>query len=239
MRRLRRFRAMRAIRTVRHRPPPVRRRVVAPHFRTLGPVLMPRPRLEIAELLVVHLIHLAEKLDHHAIRIAVIDRNIMSDDVAERSPGQRDLVLGQKIGSPLYIGPVAHLKRDMMDCGLGVTEKIDGVMIAAAAQKGEKVAAPVRHAKTEEVAVELYQARHIGTGIGDVAELEWHHAGESVVVGGKSAVGKDFKGGAFRILERQRLADARGNVVAPLAFDSGLRQPRGYRAKIAAWCDLK
>src|SRR5689334_5319128 len=47
---------MGAIRAVRHRSPPVRGRIVAPHLWPLGPVLMPRPRLEKAELFVVHLI---------------------------------------------------------------------------------------------------------------------------------------------------------------------------------------
>jgi hypothetical protein len=55
---------------------------------------MPRPRLEKAELFVVHLIHLAEEFDHDAVGIAVIDRNIVPDNVAQRPPGERDLVLG-------------------------------------------------------------------------------------------------------------------------------------------------
>jgi hypothetical protein len=37
-----------------------------------------------------------------------------------------------------------HLERDVMDRGLGITEKIHGVMIAVAAQKSEKIAAPGR-----------------------------------------------------------------------------------------------
>ena len=58
---------------------------------------MPRPRLEKAELFIVHLIHLAEKFDHHAVGVLVIDRNIVPDDMPQRSPGERDLVFGQKI----------------------------------------------------------------------------------------------------------------------------------------------
>jgi hypothetical protein len=45
--------------------------------------------------------------------------------MAERSPGERDLVLGQKIAGAFDIGRVAHFKRDMMDRRLRVTEKID------------------------------------------------------------------------------------------------------------------
>ena len=115
------------------------------------------------------LIHLAEELDHHAIRILMIDRNIVPDNMPQRSPGERDLVLGQKIAGAFDIGPVAHFKRDMMDRRLRVTEKIDGVMIAAAAQKGEEVAAPVGDAKAEESAIELHHAGDVGAGIRDVA----------------------------------------------------------------------
>src|SRR5271166_2526713 len=128
---------------------------------------MPRPRLEKAELFVVHLIHLAKEFDHDAIGALVIDRNIVPDDMPERSPGERDLVLGQEIASALDIGPIAHFKRDMMNRGLRVTEKIHGVMIAAATQKREEVAAPVGDAKTEEIAIELHHAGDVGAGIGD------------------------------------------------------------------------
>src|SRR5262249_39421093 len=143
----RRFLGMSAIWTVRHRSPPIGGRIVAPYLRPLRPVLVPRPRLEKAELFVVHLIHLAEEFDHHAIGIAVIDCNIVAYYMPQRSPGERDLVLGQKIGSAFDIGPLAHFKGDMMDCGLSVAQKVHGVMIAAATQKGEEVAAPVGNAK--------------------------------------------------------------------------------------------
>src|SRR5262249_52096993 len=43
------------------RPPIVRRRVVAPHLRPLPAVLVPRPRLEIPELLVVHQVDVGEE----------------------------------------------------------------------------------------------------------------------------------------------------------------------------------
>src|SRR5256714_10853599 len=47
----------------------------------LGPlrrVMMPGPRLEITELFVLHLIELAEELDHLLVRIAVVGRNVMA-----------------------------------------------------------------------------------------------------------------------------------------------------------------
>ena len=57
---------------------------------------MPRPRLEKAELFVVHLIHFAEKFDDDPVRAPVVDRNIVPDDVAKRSPGQRILFLANR-----------------------------------------------------------------------------------------------------------------------------------------------
>jgi hypothetical protein len=107
-------------------------------------------------------------------------------------------------------------------------------MIAAAAQKGEEVAAPVGDAKAEESAIELHHAGDVGAGIGDVAEFERHHAGEGVVVRGEGAVGEDFERGALGMLEHQRFANAGRDVVAQLALETGLRQPSGERVKVAA-----
>src|SRR6201987_2819903 len=110
----------------------------------------------------------------------------------------------------------------MMDRGLRVTEKIHGVMVAATTQKCEKVTAPVRDAKTEDIAIESHHAGDVGAGIGEVAELERHHAGEGVIVRGERAFGKYFERGAFGILECQRFANAGRDVVAALALESGL-----------------
>ena len=109
---------------------------------------MPGPRLEKAELFVVHLIHFAEKFDDDPIRTPVIDRNIVSNDVAARSPGERDLVFGQQIAGAFDVGPVTHFKRDMMDRVFRVTEKIHGVVVAATTQKCEEITAPVGDAET-------------------------------------------------------------------------------------------
>ena len=107
-------------RAARHRAPPVRRRIVAPHFRSLRPVLVPGPRLEEAELLVEHLVHVAEKLDHHAVGIVVIDGDVVADDVADRPPGELDVVARQEIAGALDVRPVADLEGDVMDRGRAV-----------------------------------------------------------------------------------------------------------------------
>jgi hypothetical protein len=48
-----------------------------PGLRPLRRVLVPGPRLEIAELLVFHLIELAEQFDHLIVRIAVIGGDVV------------------------------------------------------------------------------------------------------------------------------------------------------------------
>src|SRR6516165_5323147 len=71
-------------------PPIIRRRVVAPDLRPLRAVLVPRPGLEIAELLVEHQIDVGEELDRDAVGILVIDRDVVPDEVADRAPEQLD-----------------------------------------------------------------------------------------------------------------------------------------------------
>src|ERR1700693_5945974 len=95
--------------------PIVAQRVRAPHFRPLRPVLVPRPRIEIAQRLVLHLVHLAEELDAHLVGVAVIDRDIVADDVATRTPDQMDVVTGECLRGALDFSPVLDLERNVME----------------------------------------------------------------------------------------------------------------------------
>ncbi|MGD0024761.1 MAG: hypothetical protein ABSC37_09070 [Xanthobacteraceae bacterium] len=113
------------------------------------------------------------------------------------------------------------------------------MMVAAAAQEGEKIAAPIRHAKAEHAAIEFHYALHVGALIGDVAEFQRHHSGEGRILWREGEIGKNFQRGALGILERDSLADARRDVASPLAVDAGLLQPRGDLAEIASRRDLE
>src|SRR5262249_44568269 len=146
---------------------------------------------------------------------------------------------GEEIAGSLDVGPVAYLKCNMMNRGLGVAQEIHGVMIAAATQEGEEIASPIRDAETEHVTIELHHAGDVRALIGDVAELERHHTREIVVVLREGRVPEDFQCSALRILEGQRLANARRDIVPPLAFDASFVQSRGDLGKIAAGCDLE
>src|ERR1700680_4867797 len=63
------------------------RGVLGPHFRALRIVAVPRPRLEIAELL-VHAVELGEQFGDQAGRAAMIGEEVMADAGGARAPGQ-------------------------------------------------------------------------------------------------------------------------------------------------------
>src|SRR5438105_3164072 len=75
-----------AVELRRRRRTPDARVTGRPELGPLRRVMMPRPRLEVAELLVLHLVELTEKLDHLLVRIAVIGRDIVAGTMAQRSP---------------------------------------------------------------------------------------------------------------------------------------------------------
>src|SRR5262252_3950807 len=85
----------------------VRRRVVAPHLRPLRAVLMPRPRLEIAELLVEHQVDVGEELDGDAVGILVIDRDVVPDEVPDRPPEQLEVLAREEVAGAVDLGFVA------------------------------------------------------------------------------------------------------------------------------------
>src|SRR4029077_7914663 len=76
-------------------------RVGGPDLRLLRLVLMPGARLKISVRLVLHLIKLAIELHDLSVRIAVIDENVVSDDVAARPPDEVVLVAAEEIARAL------------------------------------------------------------------------------------------------------------------------------------------
>src|ERR1700682_554825 len=99
------------------RPMKIRRRRWAPDiglaalpgFRPLRRVLMPGPRLEIAEVLVHHLVELAEEFDHLIVGIAVIGGDVVAGAVAQRSPDDRDLALAEPVAGLLQVDEILQL----------------------------------------------------------------------------------------------------------------------------------
>src|SRR5580704_9418022 len=93
----------------RRRPPDVGLAAL-PGFRPLRRVLMPGPRLEIAEVLVHHLVELAEEFDHLIVRIAVIGGDVVPGAVAQRAPDDRDLALAEQVAGILQVDEILQLE---------------------------------------------------------------------------------------------------------------------------------
>jgi hypothetical protein len=60
------------------------------------------------------LIKLAIELHDLSVRIAVIDKNVVSDDVAARPLDEVVVVAAEEIARALNFRPVLHLESDMM-----------------------------------------------------------------------------------------------------------------------------
>src|SRR5262249_20524723 len=216
------------------KPPVIAQRIRPPHLRPLRPVLVPGTRVEIAERLVLHEVHLAEELDPNLIRVAVIDRDVVADDVAAGPPNQMDVVRGEPFAGSLNLRPILNLERDVMELRNFVHHEIDGVMIGPAAQKRERVIAPVRYPKAEHVGVELHHLLHVADAVSHVAELERHDADLAQVLLGEDIFGENLNPGILRVLEDDGFGDPRRDAAPPLALDSVLRQLAGNLRKIAS-----
>src|SRR5262249_25010161 len=85
--------------------PAVAPRIRPPPLRPLRPVLVPGARVEIAERLVLHQVHLAEELDPYLVGVAVVDGDVVADDVAAGPPHQMDVVAGEPFAGALDLRP--------------------------------------------------------------------------------------------------------------------------------------
>jgi hypothetical protein len=68
-----------------------------------------------AELLIEHQVDVGEELDRDAVRIFVIDRNVVPDEVADRAPEQLDVLARQEVARAVdLLGFVAQLEREVV-----------------------------------------------------------------------------------------------------------------------------
>src|SRR5262245_57371341 len=124
-------------------------------------VAVPRPRLEITELL-VHLIELGEQLGNQPVGRAVIGEEVVTDAVPARSPDQLVAVEAEKIAGGLQMRPIAQLERGVKMPIRVDLHQIDGVVIAAAAKEREEIRHPIGLAKAEHVAIEVGYVLSVG-----------------------------------------------------------------------------
>src|SRR4051794_24852053 len=155
----------------RRRPPDVARHR-HPNFRPLRLVAVPRPRIEVAERLVHHLVELGEQLDDLVVRVAVIGEDVVARPVPPRPPDDWNIPRAEVVACGLHVRPVLELERDVMHArGLALHE-VHRVMIGAAAHEHEPVLDPVGHAEAEHAAVEIGECLRIVDGECEMAELE-------------------------------------------------------------------
>src|SRR6187399_3359851 len=81
----------------RRRPPHVGNLVSLPDLGPLRAVVVPRPRIEVAEFLVLHLVELGVELDHPVVVVAVERRDVMARTKPHRAPDDWNLPLAKKI----------------------------------------------------------------------------------------------------------------------------------------------
>src|SRR5205809_885071 len=123
---------LRAVEVLRRRRTPDGGLARRPSLGPLRRVVVPRARLEVAELLVLHLVELAEELDDLPILVAMIGGDVVSGPVPQRTPNDRDPLLSHRLARILQMHEVLELERDVVKLGLGAAEKIHGVMIGIA-----------------------------------------------------------------------------------------------------------
>jgi hypothetical protein len=85
---------------------------------------VPRPRLEIAELLVEHEVDVGEELDGDTVRILVIDRDVVPDEVPDRPPEQLDVLAREEVASAVDLGFVAQLEREVVMLALSACSRL-------------------------------------------------------------------------------------------------------------------
>src|ERR1700685_1044049 len=118
-------------------------------------VTMPRPRLEIAKRFIEHLVELGEHFNDLVIGIAVIGVDIVPRPMTAGPPNDGNILAAQQIASRLHLSPILQFKGDMVHLRALAAHEIDGVMVGTAAHEHKPVLNPIRHAETQNAAIEF------------------------------------------------------------------------------------
>src|ERR1700682_3716437 len=108
---------------------------------------MPRTRIEIAELFILHLVQLDVKLDILVIEIAMIDCHVVTRPMAHGSPVDLHLAEREQLAGILDVSKILHLECDVMHLGLRTAEEIYSVMVRIAAQENKIIFDPVGYSE--------------------------------------------------------------------------------------------
>ena len=201
---------------------------------------MPGPRIEISQALVFHLIHLGEDLNSNAVRVHMIDCNIVTNVVSTWSPNKMEIVPGKVVADAVDLGPVLHFKSYVVEPLLLIGNKIDCMVIDGAAQEGKLVSAPIGDPETKFLCIEFHHSLDVVATISDMTQLEERkrRRPESATFW-KIIVREDLQEGSLGIFEGHSVGDARGDASTPLDFQPVVLNDRSEFAKIAVRLHLE
>src|SRR6266508_473361 len=210
----------------RERAPHVRHpRPGRPHLGPLRKVVMPRPRVEVAQALVEHQVELGEELEDVPVRVAVVGEEVVAGPVPAGAPHERIVVPREVVARELDVRPVAQLPADVMQPAIVLRAKqVQRVMVGVAAEEHEEVAHPVRPLEAEPL-VELGRLLDVPDEVADVAEL-LRTDGARAELAAELGVGVELQPVPVGILDLEELGDARLGVAPPLGGDAGGRELR-------------
>ena len=186
----------------------------APDLGHLRMIAVPRPRLEIAEIFIQHFVELGEHLDDLVIGVAVIGINIVAGAVTAGTPDDRNFFAAEEVARRLHLRPVLQLESDVVHLRALAAHEIDGVVVRPAAHEDEPVLDPVRHAKSENLAVEVGILFRLRDDESQMAELDRSNAGDRLRSANRRLGGEKLADGALGILECKHLRNARRRIVA-------------------------
>src|SRR3569833_2844596 len=116
----------------RRRSPHERDLVGRPYFRALWAIVVPWPRIEVAELLILHLVELGVEFDHPVVVIAMERRDVVARSESHRSPDDREFPFPDQVARSLQVREIPQLERDVVHLDALAADEIHRVMVGIA-----------------------------------------------------------------------------------------------------------
>src|SRR5580704_18129531 len=176
-------------------------------------IAMPRPRLEIAERFIEHLVELGEHFDDLVVGIAVIGVDIVPRSMTAGPPNNGNVLAAEEIASRLHLTPILQLEGDMVHVRALAAHEIDGVMVGTATHEYEPVLNPIRHPETQNAAIEFGIVPGLRDDESKMPELDGANSGNRLRFANRRLGGEHLAYGALGIRERQHLRNPRGGIV--------------------------
>jgi hypothetical protein len=200
---------------------------------------MPGARIEITQLLVLHLVELGVELYHPVVGVAVEGRDVVAGPEPHRPPDDRDFPLPEQVAGVLQMREVLQLEGDVMHVDVLAGDEVHRVVVGVAAHEHEEIADPVGHSKAQHLCIELGHRLGVVHGEGNVAKFERADAADRLAVADEGPFVEQLDHGAFGIGERQQFGRARDGIAAQLRVHAVAGQHFLQIGQIGVRCDLK